>query len=343
MRLHKENKGLHLDPYLNVSTYIYINCIKYSDPRSLLGSFLLRIFLRLRSMLIKSIDPPCKMSIRGKELYMPLSHSLPFYITSLPHYDMAMSRIGNFIRSKYGFLKGIDIGANIGDTISICYDDESDHFLAIEANPFFFNYLSQNFTGKNVKMLNVLCSSAESKKSFKISAVDGTAIINESHSGVELEEKPLDLIIRDNPEFIDANFLKVDTDGYDFAILAGAKKFLRSNLPAIFFESYPLNESYIKSLFETLETLRDLGYKTALIYDNFGYLFNRLELNDLLLLKYPLFWQLTYKQHCFDILLMKEDDLVEFLDSELAHFTDTIPDEALKKTVNDLLKLKSNN
>jgi hypothetical protein len=40
---------------------------------------------------------------------------------------------------------------------------------------------------------------------------------------------------------------------------------------------------------------------------------------------------------------MKEDDLVEFLDSELAHFTGTIPDEALKKTVNYLLKLKSNN
>ena len=117
--------------------HIYRNCLKYSNPKSLLESFLLRIFSSLRSMLIKSLDPPGKMSIRDKELYMRLSHSLPFYVASLPHYDMAMSRIGNFVRSKYGFLKGIDIGANIGDTISVCYDDGSDQFLAIEANPFF--------------------------------------------------------------------------------------------------------------------------------------------------------------------------------------------------------------
>ena len=56
---------------------------------------------------------------------------------------------------------------------------------------------------------------------------------------------------------------------------------------------------------------------------------------------YPFFWQLTHKQHCFDILLMKEDDLAQFLDSELAHFTDTIPDKALKVAAYDILELKS--
>lgn len=319
--------------YVNFTSLIYREVLKYSKVKSFYGKLLCKLFSQIRKILIKIKDPPCRMSIRGKSLLMPLSHQLPLYIANYPQYDMSISRIGNYVRKKYGYLAGIDIGANIGDTVSVCYGNENDRFLAIEANPHFFAYLTKNFgNSKNIRLLNILCSSSETKGSYSIDDRGGTATISKNQSGTFLTEKTLDLIIKENPEFRDANFLKIDTDGYDFLILEGAREYIRNNRPAILFESYPhKNDYYVQYFINTMNLFRELGYKSALVYDNFGYLFCHLDLYNPSQFKYPLFWQLTGKQYCFDILTMKEEDLCLFLNLEITHFINEMPENLLQR------------
>jgi hypothetical protein len=76
------------------------------------------------------------------------------------------------------------------------------------------------------------------------------------------------------------------------------------------------------------------------VYDNFGYLFYQLDLNYLSKFKFPLFWQLTFKQYCFDIIVMKEDDFSEFLELEIQNFIGEMPDDELGKATYDAVKLK---
>src|SRR5688572_30575126 len=102
---------------------------------------ILHILLELiRRCLMKLGDPAYKVVIKGKELLLPSSHKLPFYIAEYPFYDTLPGRLSTYLRDKDGYLSMIDVGANVGDTILSCYERDDDCFLAIEADPGFIRY-----------------------------------------------------------------------------------------------------------------------------------------------------------------------------------------------------------
>src|SRR6185369_13661457 len=63
-------------------------------------------------------DPPCSMKIHGKSLELPLSHALPAYLDELAFYDTLPGRLSDYLYRKYGMLKCVDVGANIGDSVA---------------------------------------------------------------------------------------------------------------------------------------------------------------------------------------------------------------------------------
>jgi len=84
---------------------------------------------------------------------MPISHRLPIYKAAFRFYDGLPLRLSNFLREKYGYLSLIDVGANIGDTILFCFNNQDDKFIAIEPNPHFTKYLRKSCNGiKNFRM-----------------------------------------------------------------------------------------------------------------------------------------------------------------------------------------------
>src|SRR5574341_116364 len=143
---------------------------------------------------------------------------------------MLPGRLSDFIHRNYGFLKCIDVGANIGDTIAAFYKDQNDKFLAIEPNPKFYKYLQKNFGEKeNIKILDFFCSSSSTAQNYEISEHAGTASINSSADGFFMRAETLDNIVATNPAFADFNLLKIDTDGHDFDVIDGASKIIKKN------------------------------------------------------------------------------------------------------------------
>jgi FkbM family methyltransferase len=265
-----------------------------------------------------------------------LSHPLPIYLKRHPFYDRLPERISKYVHNRYDHLICIDVGANIGGFIAAFYKHGAgnDRFLAIEPNKTFNKYLFKNYGGvDNVKILTFLCSSQSGTGTYKVLEGAGTASIVNSDNGTVMEIKALDDIVADNPEFLEFNVLKVDTDGHDFEVIAGAKKVIASNLPIILLECDAFsNTAYVEDCLKTLRFFRDIGYNFFLLYDNFGYLMGKYPLIDLHSFRNLLFYQLTSDFYYFDILLMKDEDVVPFYTSEVAHFVDKMPNETLRQT-----------
>lgn len=313
-----------------LATRIYSRNLRSSNRIS-------KVFWSLsRTMLIKLLnDPDCIMPIHGQYLAMPLSHPLPLYIKNFKFYDRLPSRIGQFMRRKYGHVKCVDVGANIGDTVASLYlaGADKDRFLVIEPNETFQKYLLRNCGAiSNVKILPVVCSSENSSKNYKVEEGRGTASFIHDSTGKSTETKCLDDILSAEPEFSNLNILKIDTDGHDFKVIAGAKQIIQKNLPAVLFEcDLHSNTDYVEDCLRALKFFGSVGYKEFLFYDNFGNLMGRSKLSDLSNFKNLLFYQITSKFCYFDILLMRDEDLRPFLSSEIKYFVDNIENEALKR------------
>ncbi len=313
---------------MKIATFVYKQYISsYGCAKMFWGG--------IRKQLVRFMgDPSCTMTVHGKALDLPLSHALPAYLAELPFYDTLPGRLSDFLFHKEGRLKCIDVGANIGDSIAAFSRHETDMFLAIEPNPHFSRYLRQNFSSnENIRILEKICSSSSKTGIYEISEVSGTASITRTGKGAQMSVETLDSIVMDYPEFSDFNMLKIDTDGHDFEVIDGARETIIKNKPAIFFECEVFSDGhYSDKLLETLSFLEDAGYSSFVVYDNHGYLVGSYSLDDFSPLKKLLFYQLIQNFFYFDLLVMKEEDIVSFIASEHSFFIQNMPNDALRSS-----------
>jgi FkbM family methyltransferase len=223
-------------------------------------------------------DQIMKKKIGEKYLQIPSYHKLPIYYESFPFYDRALSRISEKVKEIDSYLNFIDIGANIGDTVSLITDKVDGSFLCIEGDPEYIPFLKDNLA--NLKKSSIYieesyCVEDDSQNNkLNIHRENGTARLEENTEPDKcdnLKFKTLDTIIKEYPVFKKTNLLKIDTDGFEIKVLKGGEKFIKENKPIIYFEFDP--EMY---LFNTdnpvfvFEFLHNHGYHEALVYDNFG-------------------------------------------------------------------------
>jgi FkbM family methyltransferase len=241
------------------------------------------IFKRLFNLILKMGDPLIKHAIGGVTLFIPFSHQLPFILKNYPLYSSNLARIAKYVKQKYENMKFIDIGANIGDSIAIlrkeaefpilCFEGDEQFFSVLEKNAALFSeiYIIQSYLGEANKSIR----GATIKKG-------GTAHLKEEKVGDNvIEVKKLSDVLKDYPSFLQAQMIKVDTDGFDCKILRGAADFLKSAKPIIFFEYDPffLTEQGDDGI-SIFNDLSDVGYSNLLIYDNFGDLMLSTNINN---------------------------------------------------------------
>jgi len=97
------------------------------------------------------------------------------------------------------------------------------------------------------------------------------------------------------------------------------------------------NENYLDDCINSLNFFREAGYVSFLLYDNFGYFMGIYSLSDLNSFTNLLFYQLTSPFYYFDILLMKEDDIIVFQKMELKHYSALIKNSPAQKAVQSLI------
>ena len=311
---------------MNLATAVYQQLLRAS--RGGLHRGQARFWAATRRSLIRLLgDPCCTMKVHGRDLRMPLSHELPRNLFKFPLYDRLLTRVSSFLHERVESFTFIDVGANIGDTLAAVYRSHSDRCLAIEPNPRFANYLRANWgEGQQVKIVEEVCSSGDGTEGFRIDQKFGTAELRPDSAGVRLRKRPLDQIVQDFSFAQQVHLLKVDTDGHDLEVLAGARQLIRRSQPAVLFECYAdEGVDFVTRCLHCLGDFRDAGYAGFLVYSNVGDLMGRFRLDELSAFRNVLLYQLTGDLPYCDVLLMPPRDLATFYQREIDFFVDRLP------------------
>lgn len=321
-------------------SFIYKQGLTFENTNSSLKDLRAKGFRLLRRLLLRIADPACEMEIWGRSTWMPFSHELPVCLARDRHYDQIFRRVADFIRGAQGPVCGIDVGANIGDTIAASIKHAEDRFLGIEPNPVFFQCLIKNFAGfPNVQLLNAVCSTEEGPATYRVLTARGTASFEKTGAeGLSVQTSRLDTIVKQLPEFNRCNFLKIDTDGHDFEVLRSARRLIAGAKPAILFEcELRNNPDYIGEVLEALRFFAANGYRRALVYDSCGELFGISELNDTVAFLQMLFYQVTGGRCNFDVLVMQGAEA--FLQTELEFFVNEAASKESRMAAQNAAKL----
>jgi FkbM family methyltransferase len=296
--------------------------------RSLSDKLLIRLVDRLSSSLRKLGDPLVVYELDGYKLLMPISHKLPIYRKKYPDYSSNLGRIAREIASIDPGATAIDIGANIGDSVAIIRRQCRMPILCIEGDEKFLGVLRRNLAvlGEGVHIFAGYVATETGPIEATVSSVDGSAHLRRaSGTGSSISAKSLQDIVEDFPGFRRPRLLKVDTDGFDAAILSGALAMLRDCKPVVFFEYDPFFLSANgDSGLALLGQLRSIGYSKALVYDNFGDFILSAGLDDSRQWRdLDAYFSGRYGQRYMDVCLFAEDDIAlhdKIRSDEIAYF-----------------------
>ncbi|MAH79828.1 MAG: hypothetical protein CMQ77_03610 [Gammaproteobacteria bacterium] len=305
--------------------------------------FMKRIWGLVRVILITVFsDPKTSYVINGKKIIVPLSHAVPDYISSFTHYDNLPIRIANFFDKNNIEISCVDVGANVGDTLALfdSHNKIESKFLAIEPHVKFSKYLDLNWkSDERVEIIYEICSSKDEFSNNAFVEKSGTAFINLNDNGEPIKQRTLDSMLKELKNLKKPNIIKIDTDGYDFEVLKGAKHTITNNMPWIMFEVFTIqNKNYVEDCINSLVDLKNYGYSNLFIYDNLGNYHGNYQIDDIAFSKKILFYQLTADSfYCFDFLVVPEDFSKSFLNDELSYFINSCRDATMFESAKKLI------
>ena len=214
---------------------------------------------------------PVSAVIHGKKVTVNYGYNYPVFCREFPTYNNPLVELVYLAyASKGGPVVVVDVGAAIGDTIllieSNCPEMMS-YFYCIDGDELFFSFLESNLSGKDGKLLKRFLASSETIAKSLVRIHPGTASSQGEHT---VETTSLDCLMHQG-EIGRFDLLKIDVDGYDGAILQGAKECLEAYAPAVIFEWHPqLCVDTENSWLDHFTALRECGYDRLLWFDNYG-------------------------------------------------------------------------
>jgi len=217
-------------------------------------------------------------------IQMPGRNQLASVYAQNPHYTGHLGRLARLLKKKYSSLAAIDIGANVGDTACIIKSAADIPILCIEGDDLIFGFLEQNlrqFQNASAHKLFL----GEKTETLAVNLDKGgwnaTLIPDKSGSAPKVKIISLDDFLATQPSTTTIKLVKIDTEGFDCAIIRGARKFIEQVHPVLTFE---YNRDTMAALGEkgldTLSMLASLGYARVALHDCDGRFFSAASMAD---------------------------------------------------------------
>jgi FkbM family methyltransferase len=206
----------------------------------------------------------------GHDLVMPAVSDLPSVYSRNPQYSENLGRIAKLVASKYPSSWAVDIGANIGDTAVVIVHHSQMRCLCIEGSATYYSFCRKNTAALNrVVAVNAMVGGASRTISGELVEDRGSAYIAEGPGIIKLSS--LADLLDQHSEVQNVRLIKIDTDGYDAGIIAGAIDWIRVHQPVLFWECDPPADLRCggpgSAIFATLVSS---GYQSFLFYTNLG-------------------------------------------------------------------------
>lgn len=212
---------------------------------------------------------------------LPAGHKLPAYQRSHSQYDRFLPHLARALSAGSVV---IDVGANCGDTVVSMLDQNPRvGFLCVEADATFFRYLQANVARLRQDGLDCQVTLVHGLAGAELSNVvmqgprsTKRAVAAPDQAANTMNARPLDAIL--SAEGIPAErvaVVKVDTDGYDYDVIASASALLTARTPMLFFECQFTAHAQKARYDQMIGELGDRGYTDWAIFDNYGALLLR--------------------------------------------------------------------
>lgn len=243
------------------------------DRRAYSGNKFARLVLRASIPFRKRIFVPGTMvtaNVWGKRLRISADHHLPYILAHYPKWSQSLVHAALAVNRPK--LSIIDVGANIGDSVAILEQalPGACTFLCVEPDQSFADLCAANTSDSRVELVREFITEHGERVTINHTTA-GTAGTTQSDSGVQsrrLDEVAADFVARSGLDFI-----KIDTDGYDFKILRSAAGLMRQYQPALFFELHTAGWLDAgENGAECFRWLMQRGYSHFAIFNNDAYL-----------------------------------------------------------------------
>lgn len=237
----------------------------------------------LYNLLLKFCDPIIKTRINNQDCFVHFSHQGVYYINVFPDYDRNIGRICSYLKKTLGRqISIVDIGANVGDTI-LCIGDKSYKYYAVEGEKRYYSLLKYNLREYDYELIKSYLGDKDELQNCSIDYSNGTGAILTNVKDNQMEIKKADSIFLDKP-FID--FVKIDTDGYDFSVIRGMKELIKSFRPVVYFEwTAPELINNNEDLVSVFSLFDEWNYEKCLIFDKYGNFMCSQNISNISLLK----------------------------------------------------------
>jgi len=204
-----------------------------------------------------SIDKTVKVG--NHQVLMPGNNPLLHTYTNYPDFNSNLGRLAAAMAKKYPGMTVLDIGANVGDTISIIKSVIDVPVIGIEGDPVTFQYLEKNavsivntFLGEKKQDVKVDLEKSGWNTTVKPAATGGKTISLNTVDEILSEERFKNNVIK---------LLKTDIEGFDTIVLRGSYDTIKKYQPALFFE-------YNR---ENMLAINEEGLSTILSFARYGY------------------------------------------------------------------------
>lgn len=233
-----------------------------------------RVFGWLYEYLLRRYEnaaQPVSGEIYGFPLLLNPGNKYPFIVQDTPLFNAPLLELTfQAFSAKGSPLRFVDIGAATGDTVFLLKDkcpNQVGEFICIEGDPEFFGLLSHNTARfEEVRTVQTVLSRDRTKIRSFVKHHPGTAAATGDNF---ITAMPLDDVKEVRAGKVD--ILKIDVDGFDGAVLSGAKAILSSDRPAVVFEWHPvLLRATGNDSTEAFSVLAGCGYKRYLWFTNRG-------------------------------------------------------------------------
>jgi FkbM family methyltransferase len=209
------------------------------------------------------------MRLHGTQAVVNIGHPYPAFMRRWPTYNAPLVELVHQVALRAGRpVTLVDVGASIGDTVLLVRErcgSELGDVWCVEGDDMFGAILEANLgDDPAVHIVHAMASDGADAVPELVRVHAGTA----SPQGADLvAAAPLDqLLMAAGP----VDVVKIDTDGFDGMVLAGATKVLDAH-PAVLFEWHPrLAAAAGVSLDLAFDVLGRSGYRRFMWFDKFG-------------------------------------------------------------------------
>lgn len=211
--------------------------------------------------------------LHGVPLVLTSGHALPEIRKVLPDYSENIGRVASAVERKYPGRGFVDVGANVGDTAVIVRAHSHLPILCIEGSDVYFDLLRTN-VGQfpDVELDWILVDAASGERAGRLNLNHGTAAFQTEPDDTTVTRfEGLESILARHPRFQSAKLVKLDTDGMDGRIILGALEWISTARPILFWEHDIGRDIAARGPALTVfSRLFEIGYQTAIIFDNKG-------------------------------------------------------------------------